>query len=476
MIISTPRSSFFQVPASFHPLPFFVVKYALALILSIGTTLAFGQQPVPGQNPSPAPPAGTLPTVDGTNGRSLPSPLASLPFPSSEWDGAPVVGISAEAANYPLQKALGLTKSRFKIYGWASIGGNLSTSHDSNAPTSYNLVPNQVVLDQLILRIERQPNTIQTDHMDWGFLVDNIFGTDYRYTIAKGIFSDRLLAGNHLYGYDPTQFYGLLYLPKIGQGTLLKVGRFISPADIEAQWAPDNYLYSHSLMFTVDPYTFMGAQATVRLSPYWQIELGVHGGNDVAVWNESAHLNGLAMFRYVSRTNNNSIYAGINSIGSGQYSHEHDNLQMAVATWGHRFNAKVHTQSEVYYIWQYDALVGGTVIDGPGRRFYQGTGAGALHPGTSNAVGAVNYTQVQLGKLTYLSVRNDLLVDPQGNRTSYATAYSSHTVGVVHHFSELVRIRPEVRYERAYAAGATPYDNGQKRDQFTAAMDVVVRF
>ena len=428
----------------------------------------------------PAAPADTtrhpLPTVHGSNGRCLPSPLASPPFPSSEWDGAPVEGLPSEAPNYPLQKALGLSKSRLKIYGWASIGGNLSTSHDSNAPTAYNLVPNSVVLDQLIVRVERQPNTVQTDHADWGFLVDNIVGTDYRYTIAKGIFSNQLLRSNHLYGYDPTQFYGMLYLPKIGQGTLLKVGRFISPADIEAQWAPDNYLYSHSLMFTVDPYTFMGAQATIRLSPYWQIELGVHGGNDVAVWSESAHLNGLAMFRYVSRSNNNSIYAGINSIGSGQYSHEHDNLQMAVATWGHRFRAKVHTQTESYYIWQYDALTGGTVIDGPGRRFYQGTGAGALHPGTSNAVGAVNYTQVQLSAKSYLSVRNDLLVDPQGNRTSYATAYSSHTIGVVYHFNPLVRIRPEIRYERAYADGVTPYDNGQKRDQFTAAMDVVVRF
>ena len=81
-----------------------------------------------------------------------------------------------------------------------------------------------------------------------------------------------------------------------------------------------------------------------------------------------------------------------------------------------------------------------------------------------------------LGKLTYLSVRNDLLVDPQANRTSYSTAYSSHTIGIVHHFNELLRIRPEIRYERAYAAGITPYNNGTKRDQFTAAMDVVVRF
>ena len=458
------------------------MKHVFTVLLGLSTTCAFGQQPVPTPSASPAPPvgalpnAGSLPIVDGSNGRCLPSPLASLPFPSAEWDGAPIVGLSAEAPNYPLQKALGLSKSRVKVYGWASIGGNLSTSHDSNSPTSYNLVPNQVVLDQFILRVERQPNTVQTDHADWGFLVDQVYGTDFRYTIAKGIFSDQLLQKNHLYGYDPTQFYGLLYLPRIAQGMLLKVGRFISPADIEAQWAPDNYLYSHSLMFTVDPYTFMGAQATIRLSPYWQIELGVHGGNDVAVWSNSAHLNGLAMFRYVSRSNNNSIYAGVNSIGSGQFSHEHDNLQMLVATWGHRFSPKVHTQTEAYYIWQYDALVGGTVIGGPARRFYLNTGPGDPTPGRSEAVGAVNYFEVAFSKKDYLSVRNDLLVDPQGNRTGFATAYSSHTIGLVHHFSDLIRLRPELRFERAYAAGITPYDNGLKRQQFTAAMDVLIRF
>jgi len=31
--------------------------------------------------------------------------------------------------------------------------------------------------------------------------------------------------------------------------------------------------------------------------------------------------------------------------------------------------------------------------------------------------------------------------------------YTSHTIGFVHHFTDLIRIRPEVRYERAYADG-----------------------
>lgn len=410
--------------------------------------------------------------------RVLPSPLQSPPFPGSEWDGAPVIGLANDDTYYPLQKLLGLAndKARIRFYGWADVGGNLSSSKNSNAPTSYDIVPNTVQLDQIILRIQRDPNTVQTEHVDWGFLVDNIYGMDYRYTIAKGIFSDQLLKHNNLYGYDPTQVYALLYVPKVAEGMLIKVGRFISPSDIEAQWAPDNYLYSHSLMFTVDPYTFTGAQATIKLNTCFQFEFGAHMGNDVAPWSNSANLNGMVMARWVSKNNNNSLYGGLPSIGQGNYTNGHDNLQMLVGTWGHKFNEKLHMMTEMYYMWQKNADMGGTVISGSPEYYYTATGAGPLVPGVSSAVGLVNYFQILLSTKNYLSIRNDFLNDPQGNRTGFVTAYSSHTIGFVHHFNNMITVRPEVRYETAYSKNVTPYDNGTKKDQYTAAADIIIRF
>ncbi len=411
-----------------------------------------------------------------TVARSLPSPLPSLPFPVSDWDGAPLIGIDATAPNYPLQKALGFTKSKVKIYGWVDVGGDISSSKHSNAPTSYDIIPNTVLLDQIGLKFDKQPNTVQTDHFDYGFLVTTIFGTDYRYTTGKGYFSSQLLQHNNKYGVDPAEVYGLLYFPKVADGMLLKVGRFISPADIEAQWATDNYLYTHSLMFTVDPYTFTGAQATFKLGSHWQLEVGIHGGNDVAVWSKAASVNGLLMARWVSNDNNDSFYGGINALGAGNYKDNHDDLQMGVLTWGHKFNETFHMMTEAYYIWQHNALVGGTVIEGPPQPFYTNVGAGSLIPGTSSAVGAVNYFQIKLSGHDYISIRNGYLSDPQGNRTGYVTSYSDHTIGFVHHFNNYIRIRPEIRYERAYADGITPYDNGTKKDQYSAAMDLIVRF
>lgn len=169
------------------------------------------------------------------------------------------------------------------MYGWINAGANLSTSKDSNIPLAYDVVPNSVQLDQAVLRQDRQPDTLQRDHADWGFRVTGFYGTDIRYTVAKGWqpASDAVLNRNALYAFDPVEAYGLWYLPHVAEGLVLKVGRYISPPDIEAQLAPDNYLYTHSLMSSYDPFTFRGVQATVRLTKQqWQIEAAIHGGND----------------------------------------------------------------------------------------------------------------------------------------------------------------------------------------------------
>ena len=52
-------------------------------------------------------------------------------------------------------------------------------------PAAYYIRPNGGESDQVTLYIER--------HVDWGFRITNLYGLDYRYTTAKGIFSQQLL-------------------------------------------------------------------------------------------------------------------------------------------------------------------------------------------------------------------------------------------------------------------------------------------
>ena len=60
--------------------------------------------------------------------RALPAPLDSPPFPSSEWQGFPLVGVPYSTQEYPLTKALWgtpgigdfLREERIKVYGWVN--------------------------------------------------------------------------------------------------------------------------------------------------------------------------------------------------------------------------------------------------------------------------------------------------------------------------------------------------------------------
>ena len=138
--------------------------------------------------------------------------------------------------------------SRIKFDGWVTAAGTWSTAKQSNVPASYWIVPNSFQLDQMLFRLQHtEVDTVQTDHIDWGFRSVVIYGMDYRYTTAGGWFSRQLLANNSLYGWDPAEQYFDLYIPYIGEGAVIRVGRWIACPDIETQWAPDNYMGSHSL-------------------------------------------------------------------------------------------------------------------------------------------------------------------------------------------------------------------------------------
>jgi hypothetical protein len=228
-------------------------------------------------------------------------------------------------------------------------------------------------------------------------------------------------------------------------------------------------------MFSYDPYTFTGGYAEFRVSKQSVIHFGVHFGNDVEPWTNSANLNFELLYGYNTKSNNDSFWYGLDSIGpSGKYKNEHDNLQVIGGVWGHKFNSKWHMQTEQYYIFQYDAAMGGTAIDGPTKPYASGGGPGPIIPGRSYSIGAVNYLEYKLNNKDYLSYRTDVLNDPQGQRTGYVNTYTSFTFGYSHFLTPSTLIRPEIRYDNASQNAA--YDNGSRRTQFTIGGDLLQHF
>ena len=80
-----------------------------------------------------------------------------------------------------------IKESRIKAYGWLNGSINASTSHQSNTPSSYWIDPNNAMLNQAVFRLEREVDTVQTDHVDYGFRMTYDYGTDYFKAYLKPI-------------------------------------------------------------------------------------------------------------------------------------------------------------------------------------------------------------------------------------------------------------------------------------------------
>jgi hypothetical protein len=418
-------------------------------------------------------------------------PVTNPPFPFAVWPigGTPWIGYPG-ATSYPLTTALQTgahgdwwKKANIQVYGWIDVGANVSTSHDgayANAPAAYAQTANTVTLDQATLYIERVPDTVQKDHFDWGFRLTNLYGFDYRFTTASGYFSQQLLnnpkadgtIGNKS-GYDPVMAYVDLYFPKVADGMNVRIGRYISLPDIEAQLAPNNYTYTHSLTYTYDCYTQTGINATIKLNDHWTTQVGLSSGCEAAPWSPYAKLTGNVCLGYTWSEGKDNIYTCANSLNDGKYSY--NNLAAYYATWYHKFgDSKWHTASEAWY--QYERQTP-NVLNSAAASLLINNANGAICSRPADLTcfapewAAVNYLNRQFGKSDFISFRNEVLDDMKGQRTGFKTKYSEHAISWNHWIGSTIVLRPELRFDRAYNTAA--YDSGLKKSQLMLAGDVI---
>ncbi len=415
---------------------------------------------------------GTLSSSPAPARRGLPSPLDSPPFPNSDWSygGSPVIG-EPDTNSYPLVTAINQAASRTKLYGWIDPSLNFSTSSQRNSPEANDVYSNRFELNQLVLYAERLPDSVQRDHIDWGFHLTALYGTDYRFTTAKGYWSGPWVNDHREYGFDPTLEYLDIYFPQFAQGMNLRLGRFISVPGIEAQLAPNNYIFSHSLLYAIDPFTDTGLIATLKLSDQWLMQLGITAGHDVAPWTSDAKPSATACLNYTTKSVNDNLYACANGINDGKYAY--NNLQQYDATWYHKFSKTVHMATEAWYMYERDVpALNGTI------RPETGANAAYCLPGeqrcTAPEYAVVNFLQKELSTHDFLSFRSDFLDDKKGQRTGYATKYSENTIMWCHWVGTSVQLRPELRFERAWDMKA--YNNGRQQNQLTVASDLIFHF
>ncbi|MBV8632950.1 MAG: outer membrane beta-barrel protein [Burkholderiaceae bacterium] len=426
------------------------------------------------------------------------------PMPFTEWPygGTSPLGASTpNATDSPLMVALantGLGKwmadNNIQTYGWIDIGGNVSNNHvrGGNAPAAYDYNPNAFDLNQIVEYIERVPDMVQKDHNDWGFRFSAIYGSDYRYTTSYGLGSYQLLGRNNANGWDMPMLYVDWYTPFVGEGLNIRVGRYISVPDIEAQLAPNNYMYSHSMTYTYDNYTNEGIIASYALNKNWILQAGVEAGTE-ATFNH--------LYQTVPNNNPNALYPGTtfkrdpgarpagtlcarynsddgrtdlnvcaNGINNGEWGY--NNLQWYGLTFYHAFDEHWHLSYEIYQEHQNhvpnlnNAYVQGIVAAGSGTPFSpdvmpfnapnmawcSGNTTDSSSPNLTcraKATGTTAYLNYSPNPLDNFSIRPEIYRDSQGQRTGTPTTYKNFALGWQHWFSPQIEVRPEIAYYHA---------------------------
>jgi hypothetical protein len=429
-----------------------------------------------------------------------PQPQTTPPMPFTDW---PYGGSATIGANLPNQVpgALGtalaptglgraLNEAGIQVYGWLNSGFNLSNNtratKGGNAPVAYTYNANTVSFDQGALYIERVPNTVQREYIDWGFRVTGIYGTNYRYTTAYGLFSGQLLGHNNQNGYDIPMAYGELYIPWVAGGMVIRAGRFISLPDIEAQLAVNNYMYTHSMTYTFDNYTNTGLMTTTQLNRNWILQLGVTTGTDTLVFNRArdpgSQPSGTGCLRWTSDDSSNSVYGCANGLNNGRWGY--NNLQQYVLTLYHSFNPRWHISWENLYMYQRNApnlaQTGGSYENTPFASIRRNPPNQAqcqqteVANCTARAFGSLVYLNYRLNDFNNITLRAEYYDDMQGQRTGTRTRYLNAAIGLQHFITPSVILRPEIGTYNALDRRA--FDGQTRRSAIIAAADLVFRF
>ena len=172
------------------------------------------------------------------------------------------------------------------VQGWIEAG---YAWHDGqrnpdgfNGPDGFNDRDEELQLNQVYTTIQKALKDNDCC-WDWGFTIDLLMGTDYRYPLSKGL--DATDAGSPKWNFDTRNFYGLAmpqaYL-EFGTSKLsYKLGHMYTLLGNEVVPATGNVFYSHSYMFLYAyPFTHTGLLATYKPNDQLTLVSGINEGWD----------------------------------------------------------------------------------------------------------------------------------------------------------------------------------------------------
>jgi hypothetical protein len=373
-----------------------------------------------------------------------------------------------------------------KAYGWLAQGATTNRYNPvnpaaglGNLPMTFNYRNDEYQLNQLYGIIERETDTGGCG-WDFGGRVDVLYGEDYIFTQAAGLetrpnFANHWntaaggggILGTGRLGIAMPQVYGEVAYNDIK----VKLGHFYTVMGYESVMAPSNFFYSHAYtMQWGEPFTHTGAIATWQYNDQWTFIGGIVNGWDKfdAVTDRAAGIGG---FAWTSSDEDTSVaFSLISGDEDGVAPPIIGRRDFYSLVISHQFNDRLQ------YVFQHDS----------GRQKNGRTN------GSAHWYGINQYLFYTINDCWKAGVRAEWFNDQNGTRVLFPGTIVGPP-GYAGHYYELaaglnwtphanVILRPEIRWDgfdphaAAMNLSTGPFVNGTRRDQATAAVDLILRY
>ncbi len=357
----------------------------------------------------------------------------------------------------------------FSLTGWAAGGAAANADSPAsryNGPVTFG-DRDEVMLNQLYFVMERVADTSYQD-FDWGGRVDVMFGTDYIFTQAVGLETDRTGAPK----WNNRRFYGVA-LPQayaeLAAGDLsVKLGHFYTIIGNEVVTAPGNFFASHAYTMQYgEPFTHTGLLSSYRLTDQITVNNGVHLGWDIFDrFSERAAL--LSGFTWTSLDEQSTLAVAVTSGDEfgAQATPFYSNRSMYSIVGTRQLTERLQYVIQHDHGWQKDYFSMGVDAEWYGLNQY------------------MFYTINDCWKwgTRFEWFRDDDGIRVSGVRADNPIAGASFvgnfyevTTGLNWTPTNNLTVRPELRWDWFDGTGL-PYDDGTKDNQFLATFDAILLF
>jgi hypothetical protein len=359
------------------------------------------------------------------------------------------------------QLAPGLAEREIIAGGWLAqsyTANALNPQDRSNGSLGVNDRSNDYQLNQLALFAHHDIDP-ESGEINLGWRIDAWYGSDARWVMSQG-WDDRW-GGDYYNSFAMPQAYAELFIPA-GNGASVTVGRVWSPIGFEGVPAPDRFFLSATNLFMfAEPSTHTGVNVKFPVNETWTLQAGIVQGWDVSDFDGGCAFLGTASWK---GNDDKTTLTFVTYYGS-ETGDPADRLFSTSTMLTHKLTEKLSC-----VMWSDFGNSQGIALSELGE------------PKNGQWLGVAGCLLYALSEDWAWGNRFEWFHDDDGTRMTEWREETLLGKGDIYAFTTGLNytpspnwiIRPEVRYD--WASGVTPFAGMTRSEQFTAGVDLILRF